>query len=124
MTEQQISALWDRMSEGWAAGDAQAFASVFDPDVEFVTVRGDEHHGREAVAASHAALFTSVYAGTLLKPEVRLVRALAEGIYLVHAVTTVYPAGITTHAQAIVRRGGHAGWSIVAFHNMIPGGSR
>lgn len=123
MTHQEISALWDVMSEAWAAGDAQAFATVFDSEVEFVTVRGEEHHGRDAVEKSHAALFTTIYQGTLLKPEVRLIRELTEGLCLVHATTTVYPAGITTHAQAVVRRG-RAGWSIVAFHNMIPGGTR
>lgn len=117
-----IVELWETMASGWAAGDAQAFARVFAADVEFVTVRGEEHHGREAVERSHARLFTTTYNRTLLKPEVRLVRELADGLVLVHALSTVYPAGITTHAQAVVRRGPD-GWSIVAFHNMIPGGT-
>jgi uncharacterized protein (TIGR02246 family) len=121
MTHDQIRGLWDTMASGWAAGDAQAFAKVFDADVEFVTVRGEEHHGRDAVEESHARLFTDVYSRTLLKPEVGLIRELADGLCLVHASSTVYPAGITTHAQAIVRRDA-AGWSIIAFHNMIPGG--
>ncbi|GAB3897149.1 SgcJ/EcaC family oxidoreductase [Kibdelosporangium lantanae] len=117
-----IVELWGIMAKGWAAGDAHAFASVFAADVEFVTVRGEEHHGREAVEGSHATLFATTYNRTLLKPEVRLVRELADGFALVHALSTVYPVGITTHAQALVRCGPN-GWSIVAFHNMIPGGT-
>jgi uncharacterized protein (TIGR02246 family) len=122
MTHDQIGGLWTTMAQGWAAGDAQAFAQVFDADVEFVTVRGEEHHGRDAVEASHARLFADVYHGTLLKPEVRLIRELTEGHFLVHVLSTVLPAGIVTHAQAVVRRDGE-GWSIIAFHNMILGGT-
>jgi uncharacterized protein (TIGR02246 family) len=107
------------MAEGWANGDAQAFAAVFDSDVEFVTVRGEEHHGRAAVEQSHARLFTTAYRGTVLEPEIRLARELADGLWLVHVTSTVRPAGITTHAQAVVGRSA-SGWSITAFHNMIP----
>jgi uncharacterized protein (TIGR02246 family) len=117
-----IEELWETMATGWAAGDAKAFAQVFSADVEFVTVRGEEHHGRAAVEDSHARLFSTVYQATLLKPEVRLTKQLADGLCLVHATSTVYPAGITTHAQAVVQRGPN-GWSIIAFHNMIPGGT-
>ena len=49
----EIKALWQRMAEGWAAGDGERFASVFAPDTEFVNVRGEEQHGRETVAAGH-----------------------------------------------------------------------
>jgi uncharacterized protein (TIGR02246 family) len=122
MIHDQITGLWTTMAQGWAAGDAQAFAQVFDADVEFVTVRGEEHHGRDAVEAAHARLFADVYHGTLLKPEVRLVRELSDGQCLVHVLSTVLPAGIVTHAQAVVRRDGED-CSIVAFHNMILGGT-
>jgi uncharacterized protein (TIGR02246 family) len=115
----EIRGLWETMAESWAKADAQAFAGVFAADAEFVTVRGEEHHGRDAVLQSHARLFTTVYSRTLLKAEVRLIRELADGLCLVHATSTVFPDGIVTHAQAVVGRG-RAGWSITAFHNMIP----
>ncbi len=115
MTHDDIKRLWEVMADGWNRGDATAFASVFAEDVSFVTVRGEEHHGRATVEQSHARLFTTVYQGTLLAPEIRFVRELAGGVWLVHATSTIYPAGITTHAQAVVTDG-----AITAFHNMIP----
>lgn len=115
----QIRRLWETMAESWANADAHAFAELFDADVEFVTVRGEQLHGRDAVLQTHDRLFTTVYSRTLLKAEVRLIRELADGLCLVHAASTVFPAGIVTHAQAVVGRG-PAGWSITAFHNMIP----
>lgn len=117
--EEQIRGLWRTMVKGWANGDAALFASVFADDVEFVTVRGEELFGREAVEAVHESLFGTVYRDTQLTAEAGLIRPLADDLYLVHATSTVAPAGIDTHAQAVVAR--HEGaWAVVAFHNMIP----
>ncbi|MET9634408.1 SgcJ/EcaC family oxidoreductase [Lentzea sp. NPDC006480] len=120
MTE-QIYSLWQRMEQGWADGDGDAFASVFAQDVDFVTVRGEELFGRRAVALGHGQLFAGPYRDTELTAEISLIRPLADGISLVHVTSSIAPAGITTHAQAVVvQRSG--GWEIAAFHNMIPKG--
>jgi len=117
--EEQIRGLWRTMVKGWANSDAALFASVFASDVEFVTVRGEELFGREAVEAVHESLFGTVYRDTQLTAEAGLIRSLADDMYLVHATSTVAPPGLTTHAQAVVAR--HEGaWSVIAFHNMIP----
>jgi uncharacterized protein (TIGR02246 family) len=112
-----IRALWQTMTAGWAAGDAALFASVFAADVDFVNVRGEALSGRDAVEASHAKLFTTAYRGTALSASVTLIRPLAPELALVHATSEIAPAGVLTHAQAVVRDG-----EIVAFHNMIPKG--
>jgi len=117
--EEQIRGLWRMMIKGWANGDAAAFASAFADDVEFVTVRGQELFGREAVEAVHESLFATVYRDTQLTAEAGLIRELADGLYLVHATSTVTPPGLGTHAQAVVARRDGA-WSVIAFHNMIP----
>jgi uncharacterized protein (TIGR02246 family) len=117
--EEQIRGLWRTMVKGWASGDAALFASVFADDVEFVTVRGEELFGREAVEAVHESLFGTVYRDTHLTAEAGLIRPLTEELFLVHATSTVAPAGIATHAQAVVARRDGA-WSVIAFHNMIP----
>ena len=117
--EEQIHGLWRTMVKGWASADAALFASVFADDVEFVTVRGEELFGREAVEAVHESLFGTVYQGTRLTAECGLIRPLADELFLVHATSTVAPPGIATHAQAVVGRRDGA-WSITAFHNMIP----
>jgi len=118
-TEQEVRGLWQTMAEAWALGDAAKFAGVFAADVDFVNVRGEEQTGRAQVEAGHAKLFETVYRNTRLVPDVRLVRPIADGVCLVHVTSQVLPAGIGTHAQALVtRRAGE--WSISAFHNMIP----
>ena len=120
MTE-EIYALWQRMEQGWAAGDATAFASVFAEDVDFVTVRGEELFGRQAVSRGHAELFAGPYRDTVLTAEISLVRPLTDAISVVHVTSSIAPASVTTHAQAVVARREH-GWEISAFHNMIPKG--
>lgn len=120
MTE-QIYALWQRMEQGWALGDGEAFAGVFSEDVDFVTVRGEELFGRRAVALGHGQLFAGPYRDTKLTTEISLIRPLSEEISVVHVTSSIAPAGITTHAQAVVVRRAD-GWEIAAFHNMIPKG--
>ncbi|MFJ4963808.1 SnoaL-like domain protein [Streptomyces sp. ADI96-02] len=112
-----VLALWRAMAEGWRRGDAEAFGAVFAEDVDFVTVRGEELRGREAVVAGHARLFAGPFRDTRLVPEIRLVRPLAGGLRLVHVVTVIEPGGLTTHAQAVVADDG-TGARITAFHNM------
>lgn len=118
----EIKALWQRMAEGWAAGDGERFAGVFAPDAEFVNVRGEQQHGRETVAANHGALFQTRYRDTKLTAEVHKIRFITDDAAVVHVASTVHtPNGDTTdtHAQAVVeRRDGE--WLITAFHNMIP----
>ncbi|MDT8911321.1 SgcJ/EcaC family oxidoreductase [Amycolatopsis sp. PS_44_ISF1] len=114
-----IHELWRAMARGWAEGDASLFASVFAEDVDFVTVRGEALSGREAVEAGHARLFVTAYRDTTLSATVVLIRPLAPGLSLVHATSTITPAGVTTHAQAVVQDR-----SILAFHNMITEGPR
>ncbi|MGW6936586.1 SgcJ/EcaC family oxidoreductase [Lentzea sp. NPDC054927] len=118
---EQIYSLWRRMERGWADGDGEAFASVFAEDVDFVTVRGEELFGRRAVASGHAQLFAGPYRDTKLTAEISLIRPLADGISVVHVTSSIAPAGITTHAQAVVVQRAD-GWEIAAFHNMIPKG--
>jgi uncharacterized protein (TIGR02246 family) len=120
----EIKALWQRMAEGWAAGDGERFASAFAPDTEFVNVRGEQQHGRETVAKNHEALFQTRYRATVLTAEVRTIRYITDDAAVVHVASTVHSAGgdtTDTHAQAVVeRRDGE--WLITAFHNMIPAG--
>jgi len=117
----EIKALWQRMAEGWANADGEQFAGVFAEDVEFVNVRGEEQHGRQTVAANHAALFRTRYRDTKLTAEVRTIRFIGDDAAVVHVASTVHSgeSSTGTHAQAVVqRRDGE--WLITAFHNMIP----
>lgn len=57
--EDAIRELLDRQIMGWNAGDAEAYASVFTPDADYVTFLGSHYNGRAAIAASCALLFQS-----------------------------------------------------------------
>lgn len=120
MTDDRIRGLWDTMAAGWADGDAARFASVFAADVDFVNVRGEALSGRDAVESGHAHLFATAYRGTSLSASVTLIRLLAPDLSLVHVTSEISPAGVVTHAQALVRHDGSP--EITAFHNMIPKG--
>ncbi|HET6709141.1 SgcJ/EcaC family oxidoreductase [Amycolatopsis sp.] len=120
MSDEGIRALWQTMAAGWADGDAVRFASVFAADVDFVNVRGEALSGRDAVAGTHARLFDGAYRGTTLAASVTLIRRLTPELSLVHVTSEIRPAGVVTHAQAVVRHAGSP--EIAAFHNMLPKG--
>jgi uncharacterized protein (TIGR02246 family) len=50
--EEAIRELLDRQVTGWDAGDAEAYASAFTPDADYVTFLGSHYTGRDAIAAS------------------------------------------------------------------------
>ena len=43
--EAAIRELLDRQVAGWDAGDAEAYASVFTPDADYVTFLGSHYRG-------------------------------------------------------------------------------
>ncbi|MDX2935333.1 SgcJ/EcaC family oxidoreductase [Streptomyces ipomoeae] len=120
----QIHALWETMARGWAEGDAALFASVFAPDCDFTTVRGEKPAGRKGIEAGHAELFRTRYASTRLTARVRSVRHPRPDLATVDAASTISaPDGTelaTTDALAVVERDTNSTWTIIAFHNMVP----
>jgi hypothetical protein len=61
--EDAIRELLERQMMGWAAGDAEAYASVFTPDADYVTFLGSHYKGRGAIAALIHAKGAAVKAG-------------------------------------------------------------
>ncbi|WP_327249900.1 SgcJ/EcaC family oxidoreductase [Streptomyces sp. NBC_01320] len=123
--DERICSLWDAMAQGWAAGDAHAFAAVFAEDCDFTTVRGEKPPGRAGIAAGHDQLFRAAFRATLLDARVRSIRHLRPDLATVNAESAVVAADGTilasTHALAVVERAASDGaWLITAFHNMIP----
>jgi uncharacterized protein (TIGR02246 family) len=121
--DDQIRALWVRLSQAWAAGSGEQFGRVFAPDADFVSVRGELQHGCVEIGDRHAGLFRSVYLDSTLVTDIQAIRYLTSDVAVVQAASTVLSPesapSMSTHAQAVVeRRGGE--WTIVAFHNMVP----
>jgi len=65
-------------ASGWNAGDAEALSRAFDDQASFVNRFGRKVRGREAIAAMHAPLFTSVYAGSEMTCRVEELELLAD----------------------------------------------
>jgi uncharacterized protein (TIGR02246 family) len=72
------------LEDAWNAADGAAFAAPFADDADFVNVRGDLHSGREAIAAGHDRIFSTIYAGSTVRYSVSKARELDDGVILAH----------------------------------------
>lgn len=118
-----------RLEAGWNAMDGSAFAAPFAGDADFVNIRGEHFRGRHAIAAGHAAIFRTVYAGStnhytieaarLLRPDVALVRVQA-----VLDAPQGPLAGRHSARFSLVLTKEAGGWEIAAFHNTLQAGER
>ena len=72
----------DQLGEAWNAGDGDAFGEPFAADADFVAIRGDHHHGRDAIGQGHQALFDTIYQGSSVAYTLRQARVLADGVIL------------------------------------------
>src|ERR1700685_4336080 len=80
--EPAIRELLDRQVAGWDAGDAEAYASVFTPDADYVTFLGSHYRGRDAIASSYIPLFAKLLKGSQLKTEITQLRFLTADVAL------------------------------------------
>ncbi|SRR6266404_417291 len=113
-----------QLEAAWNAMDGSAFAAPFTADADFVNIRGDHFCGQAAIAAGHAAIFRTIYAGStnrftvegarLLRPEVALVR--------VHSRLDAPQgplAGRHGARLSLVLTKERGGWEIAALHNTL-----
>ena len=113
-----------QLEAAWNAMDGSAFAAPFAAEADFVNIRGEHFRGQAAIAAGHAAIFRTIYAGStnhcttegarLLRPEVALVR--------VHSNLDVPQGPLAGRHRArfslvLTKEGG--GWEIAALHNTL-----
>jgi uncharacterized protein (TIGR02246 family) len=113
-----------QLEAAWNAMDGSAFAAPFAADADFVNIRGEHFRGQAAIAAGHAAIFQTIYAGStnhctvegarLLRPEVALVR--------VHSMLEAPHGPLAGRHGArfslvLTKEGG--GWEIAALHNTL-----
>jgi uncharacterized protein (TIGR02246 family) len=114
----------DRLEAAWNGADGAAYGEPFTADADFVAIRGDLHHGREAIAHGHKFIFDNVYTGSTSRFEVLQARPLDDRVVLVHARMTVdSPAGPlpgeheSTATVVLVENDG--AYEIAAFHNTL-----
>ncbi|HET6567086.1 MAG TPA: SgcJ/EcaC family oxidoreductase [Rhodothermales bacterium] len=114
----------NQLEQGWNASDGRAFAAPFADDADFVNVRGEFHHGREAVAAGHQAIFDSIYRGSRIKCTLLQARRLADGVMAVHYQSDLTApsgplAGEHSAIPSFILVGNDDGWEIASFHNTM-----
>ena len=117
-----VEALVSRLEAAWNAADAAAFAAEFTADADFVNVRGDYSSGRSAIAQGHAAIWTSIYAGSTLRYSLSRLRPLAPGVLIAHLdahlrVPAGPLAGEINAIPSLVLVDDDGAWRIAAFHN-------
>lgn len=104
--------------------DGAAFAAPFAAYADFVTIRGEHFRGQAAVAAGHAAIFRTIYAGSTVHFTVEGARRLRAEVALVR-VHSVLDA---PHGPLAGRHGARfslvltkepGGWEIAALHNTL-----
>jgi uncharacterized protein (TIGR02246 family) len=117
-----------RLESAWNAMDGSAFAAPFAEDADFVTIRGEHFRGRAAIAAGHAAIFRTIYAGSTNHCTVEGARLLRPEVALVH----VHSLLETPHGPLAGRHGARfslvvikepGGWRIAALHNTLEAAS-
>jgi uncharacterized protein (TIGR02246 family) len=111
-----------RLEAAWNAMDGAAFAVEFAEDADFVNVRGEHVRGAAAIAAGHAAIFATIYAGSTNAYTLETARLLRPDVALVHVSARLdVPAGpLAGRHQArfsLVLTGESGGWRVAAFHN-------
>jgi len=119
-----VQAIMERLERAWNSADGAAFSEPFSPGADFVTIRGDLHTGREAIAAGHQQIFGTIYAGSTAGYQVLQARKLDDRVIVAHVRNTLSaPAGPLAgeHASTItaVLQGHDDKWEIAAFHNTL-----
>ncbi len=112
------------MEAAWNAGDGEAFAAPFAADADFVNIRAEHFRGRPAIAAGHAAIFRTIYAGSTNQLKVESTRLLRPGVALVRVLATLDSpqgplAGRHRARFTMVVTKERGGWEIAAFHNTL-----
>ncbi|MFL5576040.1 MAG: SgcJ/EcaC family oxidoreductase [Gemmatimonadaceae bacterium] len=113
-----------RLEAAWNAMDGAAFAADFADDADFVNIRGEHFRGRPAIAAGHAAILGTIYAGSTNRYTVEAARLLRPEVALVHVHSRLDAphgplAGRHTARFSLVLTREPSGWQIVAFHNTL-----
>jgi uncharacterized protein (TIGR02246 family) len=113
-----------QLEAAWNATDGSAFAAPFAAEADFVTIRGEHFRGRAAIAAGHAAIFRTIYAGSTNRYTVEGARLLRPEVALVHVYAMMdVPQGPLAgrhgarFSLVLTKEGG--GWEIAALHNTL-----
>jgi uncharacterized protein (TIGR02246 family) len=112
------------LENAWNAGDAQAFGEQLADYVDFVDIRGDYHRGKQPVIYGHAALFDSIFKGSVNRYDVLSARFLAPGLVSAQVGATLNcpagpMAGENHSTLTFVAKENNGQWKVEVFHNTL-----
>lgn len=114
------------LEKAWNEADGDAYGRAYADDASFVTIRGEHSVGRDSIAAGHAAIFATIYAGSVNRMELLTSRAVSDDVIIAVSRNTLTSTGGPlpgTHAalstSVLVRDDGD--WLIAATHNTLVG---
>lgn len=113
-----------QLEAAWNVMDGAAFAAPFAAHADFVNIRGERLRGRPAIAAGHAAIFRTIYAGSTNQYSVEAARLLRPQVALVHVYSVLDAphgplAGRHSARFSLVLTKEPEGWEIAALHNTL-----
>lgn len=118
--EDAVTSLYQRLIEGWNAGDADAMAGAVAPDGLVIGFDGSQMLGRDQVARELGQIFSDHETATYVT-KVRSIKSLGSGAALLHAVAGMVPPGGSeimpdrNAIQTVVAHESDAGWSVALF---------
>ncbi len=121
-----------RLEAAWNSADGAAFGAVYSADASFVTIHGAHLVGANAIAAGHAGIFGSIYAGSVNRMELVRADEVADGVVVAVSHNTLEcPTGPlvgvhrATSTSVLTRTDRDAGpWQVVASHNTLAAETR
>ncbi len=112
------------LETAWNDLDGAAFAAPFAAEADFVNICGEHFRGQAAIAAGHAAIFETIYAGSTNHYTIEDARLLRPGVALVRVRSLLdAPHGPLAgrhrarFSLVLTQEGG--GWEIAALHNTL-----
>ena len=121
-----VLAVLRALETAWNSGDGEGFGAPMSEDADFVTVRAEHLKGRAAIVASHAHIFSQIYAGSRNAISLEAARTLAVDVTLVHAKAVLEApagplAGRHEARMTLVLQRSDPDWLISAFHITLAG---
>jgi uncharacterized protein (TIGR02246 family) len=119
MQQDTIQASFDRMTDAWAAGDAEAFAAEFTEGASYVLYVGLTYFGRTAIRDAHLPVFQRWQKGTRLSMAVLDTRIIADGVAVVTTEGGIGKGRTIKHnkVQTFVMVESDHTWRCAAFQN-------
>ncbi|MEV4252466.1 SgcJ/EcaC family oxidoreductase [Spirillospora sp. NPDC049652] len=116
-----ITAVLDRLTAAWDAGDGAAYGAEFTADATYITYVGTLYQGADDIAHAHQVLFDSFLKGTKLASETQGIRLTGPDTALVITRGATYkgdrPAKLDKVQTYTFVRGADGAWRVAAFQN-------